>query len=79
MSPRVRKLIGGAGMILFVIVYALVAMALANSRPVQTSGSVAQVVIYCLLGMAWVPPLMPLIVWMEGGRGKKARPKPGAS
>ena len=35
MAPRIRKFIGGATMILFVLVYALVAMALADSRPVQ--------------------------------------------
>jgi hypothetical protein len=72
MSPRARKLVGGAGMILFVIVYALIAMALADSRPVQSNGAVVQAVVYCLLGLAWVPPLFPVIVWMEGGRRKKA-------
>lgn len=71
MPPRTRKLIGGVAMIVFVIVYALVAMALADSRPVQTSGVAWQVVVYVVLGLAWVLPLMPLIVWMEGGRRKK--------
>lgn len=72
MTPRVRKLVGGAVMIAFVIVYALVAMALADSRPVQAGGGVVQVIVYIVLGLAWVPPMMPLIVWMEGGRKKKA-------
>ena len=71
MTPRFRKLVGGLGMILFVFVYALVAMALADSRPVQSSGTLWQVVVYCVLGLAWIFPLMPLIVWMEGGRRKK--------
>lgn len=72
MAPRVRKLVGGIGMILFVFAYALVAMSLADSRPVQSSGGVVVVIIYIVLGLAWVLPLMPVIVWMEGGRKKKA-------
>ena len=71
MSPRNRKLVGGLGMVLFVIVYALVAMALADSRPVQSSGTVLQIVVYIVLGLAWILPVMPLIVWMEGGRRRK--------
>jgi hypothetical protein len=71
MSPRNRKLVGGLGMILFVIVYALVAMALADSRPVQSIGPVLQIVVYVVLGLAWILPVMPLIVWMEGGRRRK--------
>ena len=71
MSPRNRKLVGGLGMILFVIVYALVAMALADSRPVQSTGPVWQIAIYVVLGLAWILPVMPLIVWMEGGRRRK--------
>ncbi len=73
MTPRARKLVGGAVMLVFVLVYALVAMALADSRPVQSNGEVMKALIYAVLGLAWVLPLMPLIVWMEGGRrGKRA-------
>ena len=35
MSLRLRKLIGGIGMMVFVLVYALVAMGLADSRPMD--------------------------------------------
>lgn len=66
MSPRTRKLVGGVIMILFVIVYALVAMALAQARFVQESGTLAQTAIYAALGLSWVLPLLPLIRWMEG-------------
>ena len=65
MSPRIRKLIGGAGMLMFVVVYALVAMALADSRPMQEAPDWLRVIAYVVLGLAWVLPLMPLIRWME--------------
>lgn len=66
MSPRTRKLVGGVIMILFVIFYALVAMALAQARFVQESGTLMQTLIYAALGLSWVLPLLPLIRWMEG-------------
>ena len=71
MAPRIRKFIGGATMILFVLVYALVAMALADSRPVQEAGVILRTLIYAVLGLAWVLPMMPLIVWMEHGRWRR--------
>ena len=67
MSPRVRKLVGGVGMLVFVLVYALVAMALADSRPVNEAPELVRTALYVALGLVWVLPLMPLIVWMERG------------
>jgi hypothetical protein len=68
MSPRVRKVVGGVGMIGFVLVYAVVAMALADSRPVNSAPEYLRTTVYIVLGLAWVLPMMPLIVWMERGR-----------
>lgn len=68
MSPRTRKLVGGVIMILFVIVYALLAMALAQARVVQESGTLVQTAIYAALGLSWILPLLPLIRWMEKRR-----------
>ncbi len=65
MRQRARKLIGTTGMIAFVLVYALAAMALAQSRPVQEATGLWQAAIYAALGLAWALPLMPLIKWME--------------
>jgi len=70
MTRRLRMLIGGGGMIIFVIMYAILAMALADSRPVQQANLVVQVLCYAVLGLAWVLPVMPMILWMEGGRRK---------
>ena len=68
MSPRFRKLLGGFVMIAFVLVYALVAMAVADSRPMHDAPALVQTALYVVLGLVWVLPLMPLIRWMEGGR-----------
>ncbi len=59
-----RKLIGTVVMIVFVCVYALVAMALAQGRITEASKPV-QTIAYVVLGLVWVLPLLPLIKWME--------------
>jgi hypothetical protein len=67
-QQRTRKFIGAVAMLTFVIVYALVAMVLAQARPTQEAPVLVQTFIYAVLGLAWILPLMPLIRWMEGGR-----------
>ena len=64
MRRRTRSLLGAIAMIAFVIVYAPLAMALADSRIAETP-AVVQSVLYAILGIAWIFPLMPLIHWME--------------
>ena len=64
MRRRTRTLIGTVGILLFVIVYAPLAMALADSKIVETPPLV-QALLYSILGIAWIFPLMPLIRWME--------------
>ena len=59
-----RKLVGTVVMIVFVCVYALVAMALAQGRITEASKPV-QTIAYVVLGLVWVLPLLPLIKWME--------------
>ncbi len=65
MSIRQRKFLGGVAMLIFVIVYALAAMALAQSRPIQEAPGLVQTLSYIVLGLAWTLPLLPLIKWME--------------
>ncbi|MDB5572721.1 MAG: hypothetical protein JWN93_3904 [Hyphomicrobiales bacterium] len=65
---RNRKLIGAAVMLAFVVLYALVAMALAQARPLQEASQLVQGVAYAIMGISWIFPIMPLIRWMEGGR-----------
>jgi predicted membrane channel-forming protein YqfA (hemolysin III family) len=71
MPRRLRKLVGTVVMIVFVMVYAVFAMALADSRVSQTH-ELVRAAVYAVLGLAWVIPLLPLIRWME-------RPDPDAT
>ncbi|MCF4126652.1 DUF2842 domain-containing protein [Methylobacterium sp. SyP6R] len=64
MRRRTRSFVGAIVMIAFVLIYAPLAMALADSRIAQTPPLV-QSVLYAILGLAWIIPLMPLIRWME--------------
>jgi uncharacterized membrane protein YuzA (DUF378 family) len=68
MQKRTRKFIGAVAMLAFVMLYALLAMVLAQARPTQEAPVVLQTLIYAVLGLAWILPLMPLIRWMEQGR-----------
>jgi hypothetical protein len=65
MRRRHRKFIGVFITIGFVVVYALVAMALAQGRVVQEAPGYVQGLYYAVIGMAWILPIMPLIRWME--------------
>jgi predicted membrane channel-forming protein YqfA (hemolysin III family) len=67
MSRRTRKFIGMVVMIVFIPLYALVAMALAQGR-ITEAPTWIQTVAYILLGLVWVLPLLPLIRWMERRR-----------
>jgi Protein of unknown function (DUF2842) len=65
MRKRGRKFVGAVLMLSFVIVYALIAMALAQARFVQQAPGPLQAVCYAVLGIAWILPMLPLIAWME--------------
>jgi hypothetical protein len=64
MPIRLRKLIGALGLIVLVTVWALVAMALAQTVLTSISGFVATLY-YIVAGLGWVLPAMPLIRWMQ--------------
>jgi hypothetical protein len=65
MRRRFRTFIGTSIMLVFVPVYALVALALAQARPVREAPAVIQILCFAGLGLAWIAPMMPLIKWME--------------
>jgi hypothetical protein len=64
MTMRTRKLIGAFGLLALVIVWALLAMALAQSALTDINGFVAAIY-YVFAGLGWVLPAMPLISWMS--------------
>ena len=64
MTIRLRKLIGAVALLVLVTVWALVAMALAQSALTSISGWVATIY-YVVAGLGWVLPAMPLVRWMQ--------------
>ena len=64
MPIRRRKLIGAVALLVLVVVWSLVAMALAQTVLTSISGLVAAIY-YVVAGLGWVLPAMPLIKWMS--------------
>jgi hypothetical protein len=64
MSIRLRKFIGTVLLFVLVIVWALVAMALAQT-PLIHDNEIASVVYYVIAGLGWVLPAMPIVSWMS--------------
>jgi hypothetical protein len=64
MQIRTRKLIGTFALFALVIVWALLAMTLAQSALTSINGWVAAIY-YVIMGLGWVLPAMPLIAWMQ--------------
>jgi hypothetical protein len=67
MSVRIRKLIGTFALFALVIVWALVAMAIAQFAPIFNNAWIAAVY-YVVAGIGWVLPAMPLMRWMLTGK-----------
>jgi len=63
-SIRTRKFIGAIALLTLVIVWGLLAMALAQSVLTNINGFVAAI-FYVVAGLGWVLPAMPLISWMS--------------
>ena len=64
MRRRTRKFFGAVFILVFVIIYALVTMALAQGR-LQDADKIWQNLYYVFAGLGWILPLMPVIKWME--------------
>ena len=74
MGIRTRKLIGTVAMLALVIVWGLLAMALAQSVLTDINGFVAAI-FYVVAGLGWVLPAMPLIKWMARPDAESPRPR----
>jgi hypothetical protein len=69
MNPRTRKLIGTFALFALVIVWSLVAMAIAQFPPIFNNPWIAGLY-YLVAGLGWVLPAMPLVKWMLKGTVK---------
>lgn len=77
MPIRLRKFIGTVLLVVFVIIYVLIAMSVAATRLPGTSHLV-QALYYAVAGLLWVLPAGLLIRWMARPDRPKtdARPEP---
>jgi hypothetical protein len=68
MTIRLRKLFGAVALFVLVIVWALIAMALAQIPAIRDNAYLS-VAYYVIAGLGWVVPAMPLVSWMGAPRG----------
>jgi hypothetical protein len=72
MPPRLRRLIGSILLVALVILYALVASAVAVSRLAEAS-ALTHFLFFLLSGLLWVLPGMLIVSWMsKPGKGGRA-------
>jgi Protein of unknown function (DUF2842) len=64
MKLRTRKLFGMFAMVAWLVVYALVVMAMAG-RWIVGSGIFPELAFFILAGAAWLPVAMVIIRWMS--------------
>jgi hypothetical protein len=65
MPLRLRKFIGAVLLFVLVIVWALVAMALAQ-MPAIRDNAIISVAYYVIAGIGWCLPALPIVTWMSG-------------
>jgi hypothetical protein len=64
MPLRLRKFIGAIALFVLVIVWALVAMALAQMPAIRES-AIISVAYYVIAGIGWCLPAIPIVTWMS--------------
>ncbi len=64
MKQRTRKAIGTAAVIVFIIIYALVMMAVGGEWAVG-KGLAVELPFYIIAGALWLPVVMMIIRWMS--------------
>ncbi len=74
MTSRTRKLLGTVFLLVFLSIYALLAMAVAISLNVHTSSKWIELAYYVIAGLAWVVPAAWIISWMSKPDAGGAQP-----
>lgn len=67
MTLRTRKLLGSIVLMLWMITFSLLAMAVIGKMPARPH-FLLELIMYVVLGFAWILPLKPVFIWM--GKGK---------
>ncbi len=63
MHPRIRTLLAGAGIVLYLCVYAFLAVSL--GAQLSDTPRFAQLGFFAIAGLAWGLPLRPLFRWLS--------------
>ena len=66
MTPHIRRPLGILALIVAIFAYALFAVWL--FEPVSRLHVLVQLPIWAVLGVAWVFPLKPVLIWIETGK-----------
>jgi hypothetical protein len=66
MEPTLRKPLGVIAIIAGLVLYAVLVGSFADA--ISTLPGLVQGIVYLILGIAWVFPLRPVLLWMETGR-----------
>ncbi len=64
MTPRIRKIIGGLGIMAFLAGYIWLVTAIADLLP---EAGPLKLIFFAVTGLAWGLPILPLISWMDRG------------
>lgn len=64
MVPSFRKFVGMVALVIFVVVYALVAMVIGDMT-LQQSSTPVKLVYFAIAGLIWVIPAGAIIWWMQ--------------
>jgi len=73
LNPRIKKLIGAITILVWLPIYALVAMAV-GIRVLPHASGIVQFTYYAIAGIAWIVPIGLMLPWMNrepGERGKQ--------
>ncbi len=73
MTPNLRRPFGILGLLIAILAYALFVVWL--FEPVARLHPLLQAPVWLVLGIAWVVPVRPLLVWIETGLWKTERAK----
>lgn len=76
MPGKLKRLIGNTVLVVFVLVYILIAMGVGNIVA-ATKPMWVQIIFFAVAGLGWVPIAMLIVSWMY--RGAKKAPADGGS
>jgi len=74
LKPRTKKLIGAVVILIWLPVYALLAMAV-GVRVLPHPGALAQFLYYAVAGLAWIVPIGLILPWMSRDRAAREQRK----